>query len=633
MIVIPAIWIQKKASDIEKSTIKKEMSNLQNQLQKSIDKKKQIGLTNAITLSLNKDLATALVDNNRDLALSILSDMSKKFKQYTNYKNIKVHLHTKDTKSFLRAWKPNKYGDDLSSFRQTLVHEKAVQKPFVSFEAGRAGLVLRGIAPIKKDGEYVGSVEFIQGLNSVAKNFEKSKSHAILLMNKSLLEVAFKAKKMPKVGNYRVSQKFVNKDFLQHAKKLNFKTLLKNGFLHDDKYYYTYSKVKDFNGKPLGIFLVGKGVKDVEFAINKAKSIINTSLFNIIGLAVAMLLITFLLLKKLIFSRITDLQKIIEKVTSTNDLTIRAKITSDDEIAKIRKAFNSLMDTINNLIIDSKISGAENKQVSQSLKETSKIISEHINSTTTIIHKTVSNNEELKEKLENSVESVKKTEQDIREAQEKLLNAKNQIDEMSENVSITSEIQHDLADKLHKLSNEAGQVKNVLSVISDIAEQTNLLALNAAIEAARAGEHGRGFAVVADEVRQLAERTQKTLGEINVTVQTIVQSIDTTSEDITKNTEEINKLVEIAQNTSSIIDESSLIMDEAVNASVESSTVSTEICHKVTAVMKDMEDINQHMNCNLQSAKDIEHSSEDISSKTEALSQKLNQFKTKEETI
>ncbi|MDD5119659.1 MAG: methyl-accepting chemotaxis protein [Sulfuricurvum sp.] len=124
--------------------------------------------------------------------------------------------------------------------------------------------------------------------------------------------------------------------------------------------------------------------------------------------------------------------------------------------------------------------------------------------------------------------------------------------------------QHELSSRLERLSSEAEQIKSVLTVISDIADQTNLLALNAAIEAARAGEHGRGFAVVADEVRKLAERTQKSLLESGATVAIIVQSVTESTEMMSKNADYMETLgkksLQVEETMRSVID----IMENSV---------------------------------------------------------------------
>lgn len=118
------------------------------------------------------------------------------------------------------------------------------------------------------------------------------------------------------------------------------------------------------------------------------------------------------------------------------------------------------------------------------------------------------------------------------------------VGNLTEKINSASHKENDLADRLVQLSHDADQVKEVLRVIGDIADQTNLLALNAAIEAARAGEHGRGFAVVADEVRKLAERTQRSLTETNATIGVVVQAIGDSSDAMSLNAEEMEKLVE-----------------------------------------------------------------------------------------
>ncbi len=116
------------------------------------------------------------------------------------------------------------------------------------------------------------------------------------------------------------------------------------------------------------------------------------------------------------------------------------------------------------------------------------------------------------------------------------------VDKTTKKLLSANEKESQMAQEIMELDSQARGVKEVLNIIRDIADQTNLLALNAAIEAARAGEHGRGFAVVADEVRSLAEKTQKSLQEIDLSINAVVEKIGKSAHQMNGNAKEIEIL-------------------------------------------------------------------------------------------
>lgn len=168
-------------------------------------------------------------------------------------------------------------------------------------------------------------------------------------------------------------------------------------------------------------------------------------------------------------------------------------------------------------------------------------------------------NNEAKEILDNNTKHLKGTIEDLRST--KFVELNGMINSTVERIQSVAGREHELSGNLQALVGNAQETKAILVTIGDIADQTNLLALNAAIEAARAGEHGRGFAVVADEVRKLAERTQKSLSEISATINVLIQAINDNSESLQQNMDEMMDLTQYVGTVDQKMDELLLSMD------------------------------------------------------------------------
>ncbi|KEK29681.1 methyl-accepting chemotaxis protein [Shewanella xiamenensis] len=309
------------------------------------------------------------------------------------------------------------------------------------------------------------------------------------------------------------------------------------------------------------------------------------------------------------------------------DLTKRLTVTGEDEIAQLGRSFNLFVDKLQTIIGDVANATAKVKSAANAIHDQTKVMSSqlisHNNETDQVVTAITEMSATASEVAQNTTQVAEAT----HAATGDVANAQRCVDASLEEISALMAQINNAASNIQSLSEQSKKINSVLSVIGGIAEQTNLLALNAAIEAARAGEQGRGFAVVADEVRSLASRTQSStleinemLSELHKLVSLAVKTMEESQQSCIRSVDSSRAISESLGSVTSAVTAINDMSTQIATAATEQSSVTEEINRNVFAIQEIVNEL-------LHSSEDAARVSQTVSQEGTNLGKLVGQFK------
>jgi methyl-accepting chemotaxis protein len=418
----------------------------------------------------------------------------------------RIHFHLPPARSLVRLWRERQakrdgkwvdVSDDLSSFRNTVLDINRNGKPISGIEPGRGGFTVRGLAPvIGSDRRQLGSVEVLVSFNDILKSLDQQEGvTSRLFMNADLLKTTTRLRDPEKYPV--IDDRFVLVAGQEHADLDS--VLTTNRLLEGSKGKQVEQAgnkalalfpIKDYRGEQIGVLALAQDISTPLALVTNAEI---AFLVALVLLVVAPLGIGLVTLQRSVIKPINEGVRFAGEFAEGN-LAARMDVQGKDELGQLATALNGmaakLREIVESVRENAEHLGSASDQVSAAAQSISQVATEQAAS----VEETSASMEQLYSSVQDNTDNARTTG----------ARAETVADQAAEGGQAVAQTR----DAMKLIANKIG-------MIEDIAYKTNLLSLNAAIEAAQAGDHGKGFAVVATEVRKLAESSRVTAQEIN----------------------------------------------------------------------------------------------------------------------
>ncbi|GAA8416295.1 methyl-accepting chemotaxis protein TlpB [Helicobacter pylori] len=371
--------------------------------------------------------------------------------------------------------------------------------------------------------------------------------------------------------------------------------------------------------------------KAIKEGVNKVFNENTIKLFLwILTATIALVVLTLIYAKLRIVKRIDELVLKINAF-SHGDKDLRTKIDvgdRNDEISQVGRGVNLFVENARLIMEEIKGISTSNKTSMDKLVQIAQETQKSMKDSSTTLNSVKNKATDVASMMNASIEQSQGLRKRLIETQGLVKESKDAIGDLFSQIIESAHTEEELSSQVEQLSRNADDVKSILDIINDIADQTNLLALNAAIEAARAGEHGRGFAVVADEVRNLAGRTQKSLAEINSTIMVIVQEINAVSSQMNLNSQKMERLSDMSKSVQETYEKMSSNLSSVVRDSNQSMDDYAKSGRQIEAMVSDFVGVEKVASKTLADSSDILNIATHVSGTTMNLDKQVNLFKT-----